>query len=129
MKNKDLKLVIKQLVRESLTEIFAEIQLEKIVETVMEKQMKTLIKEVKPSVAHKVVSEPARRQSLLSQVMFNEEDQSSWYGKAQIKESVTAPAPNPYAEPDPISSQRREHVSEEALQQSGLLKDYSRFLK
>ena len=128
MDSKDLKKVIKQLVKESLTEIFAEMKLETIVETVLDKK----IHEVKENKNNKVLEEnydiSESRQNTNSnelkeivkkRLAIDENEGKNIYGNIDLERNpiVKGQDTNP------------ELVSKEQLVQSGLYRDYSKFVK
>lgn len=125
MKSKDLKKMIKPLIRECLTEIFAEIQLEKIVKGVMSEQSirkpasRSFTEEVlAESVPSQVTAENRKRQ-VMDKLGISEEEWRTMY-------SDTDESDHPILSGD--ESDSPELVSENVLRQSGLLKDYSKFL-
>lgn len=128
MKSQDLKKLIKPIIRECLTEIFAEIQLEKIVEGVIAEQMKARPRSKSFSeevlVEHKepVRQEPTpeeRKQMMTDRLGISEQEWRTMY-------SDTAESDNPILSGD--DSDKPELVSESVLRQSGLYKDYSKFV-
>jgi hypothetical protein len=129
MKSAELKKLIKPLIRECLTEIFAEIQLEKIVEGVIAEQMKARPRSSKSFseevlVEHKepVRQEPTseeRKEMMMERLGISEQEWRTMY-------SDTAESDNPILSGD--DSDKPELVSENVLRQSGLYKDYSKFV-
>ena len=125
MNQKELKSVIKQLVRESLTEIFAEMKLESIVEGVIKKNN---------SVSRDTGSAPARP------ITESVQHDDSANMRSKIREMVGADdsewadiykdtVENGHAILDNDEGSNPEFVSESLLQKHGLMKDYSKFMK
>lgn len=122
MDSKNLKKVIKQLVRESLVEIFAEMKLESIVESVTKKQLAelkinqpTVMREVRNSIPQE------NKKNLMDKVGNIESDVwRSMYsdvidkGNPILNEARDEGATNP------------EFVPENVMESLGLMKDYSR---
>lgn len=126
MNKKDLKKVIKEMVRESLLEIFAEMKLETIVEQVVKKQ--GVVK--RPVSASSTLREELNSTPRLSKEEVRKKmmenigvDEDTW---ANIYED-TATSDNPILGGD--DSDKPELVSESALKESGLFRDYSKFVE
>jgi hypothetical protein len=126
MNQKELKSVIKQLVRESLTEIFAEMHLESIVENVIKKS----------------APRPVARQELITQnaAPLMESVNEGIDLKAKIRSMVAADDSewadiykDTVAHGHPVidgeDSCKPELAPESALKQRGFMKDYSKFVK
>jgi hypothetical protein len=130
--SKDLKKIIKPLIRECLLELFLEMKLESIVEGVVQKQQGTVqAVEQKTVQAQPVRRSTANKRSLMEAIGV---DESTWaniyddtlkYGNSILNER-TAPQNGVQQQG---SFDDTELVSESALEQAGLLKDYSRFIK
>lgn len=128
MKKAELKKVIKPLIRECLTEIFAEIQLEKIVEGVIAEQMKarsrskSFSEEVLVESREPVQQEPSpeeRKEMMMKRLGISEDEWRDMY-------QDTARSDNPILTGD--DSDKPELVSESVLRQTGLYRDYSKFV-
>lgn len=145
MDKKELKIVIKEMVRQSLMEIFAEMHLETIVESVVKKQ--------KPV----VVSASAKKQPLREQFVIEEEDETppprqatsrvdEAKQKAILREEMKKklgvsdeawkmyysdidPTKLPPGASSPGGNENPESVPEDLLEAAGLMRDYSDFIK
>lgn len=145
MDKKELKSVIKEMVRQSLMEIFAEMHLETIVESVVRKQ--------KPV----VVSAP-KKQPLREQFVVEEEEEETPPArkatpkvdevkqKALLREEIKKkmgvsdqawnmyysdidPTKLPPGASSPGGNENPESVPEDILEAAGLMRDYSDFIK
>jgi hypothetical protein len=126
MNQKDLKKVIKQMVRESIAEIFVEMQLETIVEGVVKRAMKQQPSRVARTEAPATLVEsvqPAPREELRSKIkqLVAPED-SEW---ASIYED-TAKHGNSILDGDDSAVPE---VPESLLKETGLIRDFSKFIK
>lgn len=145
MDKKELKIVIKEMVRQSLMEIFAEMHLETIVESVVKKQ--------KPV----VVSASTKKQPLREQFVIEEEDETppprqatskvdEAKQKAILREEMKKklgvsdeawkmyysdidPTKLPPGASSPGGNENPESVPEDLLEAAGLMRDYSDFIK
>jgi hypothetical protein len=128
MKKKDLKRLIKPMIRECLAEIFMEMNLETIVEGVVRRQIKT--RPHAPLMTESVIPEAApapkppassqdQKKLMRERLGISEEEWKTMY-------SDTAESDNPVLTGD--DNGNSELVSENALRQSGLYKDYSKFV-
>lgn len=131
MNKKELKYLIKEMVRESLTEIFAEMKLESIVEGVMKKQTRPssrLNEEVqeRPAPVRQPIQRPKPAVAIKEQVIKNlgvtDDEWSSIY--ADIDTSKLPPGMGSSG-----GHENPELVTEGQLEQLGLMRDYSEFLK
>lgn len=126
MKKSDLKKMIKPLVRECLTEIFAEMKLESIVEGVVQKAAPSRGPSVRDAMGVKPqpqvvqeqrqaeISEEERKDMLKRRLGIDENEWRAMYeGTQPLDEDDTG---------------KPELVSESTLRQSGLMKDYSKFV-
>lgn len=129
MKKSDLKKMIKPLIRECLAEIFMEMNLETIVENVVNRTRarspevrRTYEPEVIVEQAHVAPAPPPpqpqespeeRRARMMRKLGVSEAEWASMYaGTEPLSEDVGGP----------------EIVSEEVLRESGLFRDYSKFV-
>jgi hypothetical protein len=132
VKKSDLKKVVKQLVRESLVEIFAEMRLETIVESAVKKHVSSA-----PAVApqRRSITEVLGPDEVPAQPKPSKEElRAQMMDKLGIDDAEwraiyadTADSDNPVLTGD--DSGKPELVSESALRQSGLFRDYSKFVK
>ena len=142
MQNKELKSVIKQLVRESLVEIFVEMNLQTIVEGVVKSQL-SQVKEIKEPKRASDVPVPKLSKSIRDLYMEQEEDSNPYTSveapkRSNILDSVkdstlrsvlsdTLNSNNPILnESASENSSKPELVPEHVLESAGLMKDYSR---
>lgn len=126
MKAKDLKKMLKPLVRECLTEIFAEMKLETIVEGVVKKAAPIR----GPSLSAALSNEPQPRvvNEQRKPEITDEEKREMLQKRLGISDAEWKAV---YAGTEPLDnddSGKPELVSESVLQQSGLMKDYSKFV-
>ena len=127
MKKSEIKKLIKPLIRECLTEIFMEMKLETIVENVLKEHVKkgpqkkfsneVLIEDVSPPAVSDVNPEQLKSQ-MINKLGISEEEWKNMY-------SDIAESDNPIMMGDDNS--KPELVSESALRQAGLFRDYSKF--
>jgi len=144
MDKKELKSVIKEMVRQSLMEIFAEMHLETIVESVVKKQkpistqkQQTLKEQFVVEEEERVVSprqaKPAPKVDEAKQkAMLREElrkkmgvSEQSW----NMYYSDIDPTKLPPGASSSGSNENPESVPEDLLEAAGLMRDYSDFIK
>jgi hypothetical protein len=121
MKPKDLKKLIKPIIRECLTEIFMEMNLEAIVESVIESRKPEPRQPFIPVLSEQREESPEeRREKMKARLGISEDEWKSVYGDTYED-----------AGSNPILSgeEKPEYVPENVLRESGLMKDYSRFVK
>ena len=123
MKKNDLKKVIKPLIRECLTEIFMEMNLEHIVEGVM-KKTEFAPKTSEPKVVTESREVPPRQPQQLDE--SPEERRQRVMSKFGVSDIDWAEGTEPLDDSDEGNP---ELVSEEILRQTGLYKDYSKFVE
>jgi hypothetical protein len=130
--SKDLKKIIKPLIKECLLEIFAEMKLESIVENVVQKHQSNY------SIAEQVIERPmvkpakksVDKRSLMKAIGVDESTWANIYddtlnsGNQILSEAGRNSAPK-----SEMTFDDTELVSESILEQAGLLKDYSKFIK
>lgn len=125
MNKKQLKTMIREMVKESLLEIFAEMKLETIVEHEVRKQKELNIIPERTNKINKVTqsSQPSRaelKQTLKEAIGISDDLYSDIY-------SDTVGSENPLL--NGTENEKPELVSEDTLRQCGLMKDYSRFVE
>lgn len=133
MNNKELKSVIKEMVRQSLVEIFAEMKLESIVEGVMERSSSKVTRSRLSEVVSREEEAPARpqprpptrqkeqiRESLRKKLHISDSEWSNIYEGIALD--------NPIVTGQTAGNFNEESVSEEQLEEIGLMKDYSKFI-
>jgi hypothetical protein len=129
MDKKELKKIVKQMVQESIAEVFLQLNLE----TLIEGAIKRTMKQQQPSRVIKTESpatlveskKSAPREEIRSKIkQLVSPDESEW---ASIYED-TAKHGSPILEGED-GSDRPELVPESLLQESGLLRDFSKFVK
>lgn len=131
MQKSELKVLIKQLVRESLTEIFAEMRLESIVEGVLKKHQSVVLSEdaeeepIRPTRPKEDSSVKKRR---LMEALGGEEMWNNVYGDIEESNPILSNRSASGA-PVPGAVDGTEYVKEADLREAGLFKDYSRFVK
>lgn len=132
--SKDIKKIIKPLVKECLLELFAEMKLESIVEGVVNKQQLTnqstaVIVENRQQQVQQPIRQKPNKRSLMEAIGVNENTWNDVYadtlkhGNSILKDSGGASTPTAPNYDD------TESVPEAVLENAGLMKDYSRFLK
>jgi hypothetical protein len=133
MDNKELKKLVKPLIRECLTEIFAEMNLEKIVEGVVNRSPKTMQTKLMnnvPSPPKQVNnlsnSKPKINDSSLRQALnINESEWQNIYGDIIDNPRLLAE----HSKTDrQIAEENKESVPEDVLDNVGLMRDYSKFI-
>jgi hypothetical protein len=133
MDKKELKKLVKPLIRECLTEIFAEMNLEKIVEGVVNRSPKTMQTKLMnnvPSPPKQVNnlsnSKPKINDSSLRQALnINESEWQNIYGDIIDNPRLLAE----HSKTDrQIAEENKESVPEDVLDNVGLMRDYSKFI-
>jgi hypothetical protein len=134
MNNKELKAVIKEMVRQSLTEIFAEMKLESIVEGVMQRGSSrsrltdaVYRDEEAPVQRQQPRPQPSRqkeqiRESLRKKLHISDSEWTGIYGDIQPDNPIVTGQTGG-------GNFNQESVSEQQLEEIGLMKDYSKFIK
>lgn len=142
MDKKELKSLIKQMVRESLLEVFAEINLSKLVENAVSKKLSNVSrKNVVEAVEDK--SQYSLKKQLVEQKETTQDSPSLQEQKQKVREELHKKYGiskdefqmiyGNIAENNPILTDAKvddqEKVSESTLLNSGLMRDFSKFLK
>jgi hypothetical protein len=140
MDKKELKNTIKEIVRESLLEIFAEMHLESIVKNVVKEQtfVNTVVQKVSRPIQEQTAPAPAARRVVTESVEDREaakqKEKEALKKRMGISEDEWK---NIYSTVDPrtvaqvassAANENPELVSEEKLKQTGLYRDYSKFI-
>jgi len=126
VKSKDLKKMLKPLVRECLTELFAEMKLESIVEGVIKKSSLTRGPSLSEALGRESQSQVVQEQRQVE--LTTEEKRDMLQKKLGISDDEWR---SMYAGTEPLDendSGGPELVSESVLHQAGLMKDYSKFV-
>ena len=122
MNSKDLKKLIKQLVKESLTEIFVEMKLETIVENVLVKkiteQKQATLEDVSED-SFDTSNSKILKEKIRENLRVDDSEWNSIYGNIDVSS-------NPIIND---STTNPELVSKSQLVESGLYRDYSKFVK
>lgn len=136
MNNKELKSLIKEMVRESLTEIFVEMKLESIVENVISKSVRSSSRLTERNQTETVEETPVYsppkikprnnavlRENLRKKLGVSEDQWETIYGDISDSNPILSSNSSLNENTNP------EFVPESTLEETGLMKDYSRFLK
>jgi len=123
MNKVELKSVIKQLVRESLTEIFAEMNLQTIVEQSVKKNLSNITQNT-PTIREQVYEQKPKvsvdkRKKMMESMGVTDDVWRSIYAD-------TASSANPIIEGNDMPN--NPEIPASVLEETGLLKDYSKFL-
>lgn len=147
MDKKELKSVIKEMVRQSLMEIFAEMHLETIVESVVRKQkpaqaaQKQQLREQFVAEQEQEEERPVVRQTAKPAPKVDEAKQKALLREEMRKKlgvsdeawklyySDIDPTKLPPGASSPGANENPESVPEDLLEAAGLMRDYSEFIK
>lgn len=133
MNSRDLKKIMKPLIRECLTEIFAEMKLESIVEGVVQKSSPLRGSSLGATLNSFTESETVENQRLTEERVAAKVEITGAEKKDMLKRRLGIDENEwraMYQGTEPISDEDDgpELVSESALRQAGLMKDYSKFV-